>query len=217
MRALVTGFEGFAGKVNPSGMIAKDLDGKKFGKLNVIGRELPEDFYEIPKVIENLIRDIEPNIMISTGWDYISDFRAEKIGVNVMDDRFGEKRVPDNAGNSPTDEKVVERGPLALKSTFPGEQIVKALYEAGLPARLSYQAGTHCCNTVLYSTLYYARRLRPGSLCGFIHIPPIPEMKLRDKAVKSVSLSKETKAVELALTVCQKQAEKSRNRRENDS
>ncbi|PSN85096.1 hypothetical protein B9Q02_07680 [Candidatus Marsarchaeota G1 archaeon BE_D] len=44
VKALVTGFEGWLGKTNPAGVIAKSLDGAKINDLEVVGREIPEDF-----------------------------------------------------------------------------------------------------------------------------------------------------------------------------
>src|SRR5579862_9305 len=115
MRALVTGFEGFAGKINPSGLIASSLDGVRIGNLEVTGRELPEDFANLPSIMRDLVREVKPDILISTGWDYISKFKIEKIALNVQNSEFGEKVVPDNKGNSPVGQDVIAKGPLALR------------------------------------------------------------------------------------------------------
>lgn len=210
MRALVTGFEGFDSRSNPSGMIAKHLDGKVLGGFEIAGRELPEDFYRLPEILHDFIREVKPRAIISAGWDYISKVKVEVVALNVMNSKFGDKLVPDNAGNSPIGEKVIKTGPLALKATYPAEQIVKEVSEAGIPAYVSYQAGTHCCNTVMYAALYHSQQLRPKPFCGFMHIPPIAEMKVKSGSTKSMSLVKETEAIECALIACGRQLRKNR-------
>ncbi|MGI0079803.1 MAG: hypothetical protein ACRECH_09265 [Nitrososphaerales archaeon] len=202
MRALLTGFEGFASKSNPSGMIARDLDGKVVGDLEIVGRQLPENFYTLSEILRELISEVKPKVIISTGWDYISKIKIEKIALNVMNSQFGDKLVPDNSGNSPIGEEIIKKGPLALKATFPAESIQGQVSRAGIPAELSYHAGTHCCNTVMYSALYHSQRLRPDIVCGFMHVPPIPEMKVRGGGSSAMSLSRETDAIERALIAC---------------
>ena len=47
--------------------------------------------------------------------------------------------------------------------------------EAGIPAGLSYSAGTYVCNAVMYAGLHLAAHEFPGMRSGFIHVPFIPE------------------------------------------
>lgn len=202
MRALVTGFEGFQGKVNPSGLIARSFDGVTFGELVVTGRELPEDFMSLPSILRDLVREIKPDILISTGWDYISKFKVEKIALNVQNSEFGDKTVPDNQGNAPSGVEVISKAPLGLKSTFPADKIVEALNDAKIPAHLSYSAGTHCCNTVMYSGIYYSQKAKKSSVSGFIHVPPTPEMKMPKGKNATFSQSKEEETIEHALIAC---------------
>jgi pyroglutamyl-peptidase len=212
LRALVTGFEGFAGKINPSGLIAKSLDGVTFGELTVVGRELPEDFTTLPKIMHDLVRETKPDILISTGWDFISKLKIEKVALNVQNSEFGDKVVPDNKGNSPMGEEVIPKAPLGLRSTLPAEKIAKEMDAIKIPVYLSYNAGTHCCNTVMYSGIYYSQKAKPGSLSGFIHIPPTPEMKMQGNA--SMSQSREREAIERALIASRDfLAEKSKRKR----
>jgi pyroglutamyl-peptidase len=202
MRALVTGFEGFGGHVNPSGLIARSLDGVTFGDLVVTGRELPEDFTTLPSVVHDLVKEVKPDILISTGWDYISKFKIEKVALNVQNCEFGDKIVPDNYGHTPSGDEVIPKAPLALKATIPTEMILKELVDAKFPVQLSYSAGTHCCDTVMYSGIYYVRKLKPNSLSGFIHIPPTPEMKVPMDRSAKFTQAKEEEAIQHALIVC---------------
>jgi pyroglutamyl-peptidase len=202
MRALVMGFEGWGGRINPSGTIAKLLDGKKFGNLAVTGRELPENFKSLPRIVARSISTVKPDIVISTGWDYISKISVEKVSLNVMNSRFGSESVPDNYGNEPNGGEIIRKAPLALRATFPAEEIVDDLSKVKIPAYVSYQAGTHCCNTVMFSVLYHTMKSKKSPISGFIHIPPVKEMKLKGSRVKPMKLSEEIKAIETALKTC---------------
>jgi pyroglutamyl-peptidase len=202
VKLLLTGFEAWAGQVNPSGLIAKKLNGRKIGSLKVVGRELPEDFYNLPLLVEKMIKEIRPDAVISTGWDYTPAIRVEKVALNVMNSVFGEKVVPDNSGNRPEAEPVINGGDLAYMSTLPASEIVDSLRSAGIPAYVSYHAGTHCCNTTMYSFLHAIRSTRSSAIAGFMHLPPIPAMVRTRKGIPSMSLSSETKAVEIAIRVC---------------
>ncbi|MEM0287915.1 MAG: pyroglutamyl-peptidase I [Nitrososphaerota archaeon] len=199
MRILITGFEAWAGKKNPSGMIAKNLDGKAIKGLDVIGRVLPEDFYALPGLSKKLIAEIRPDAVISTGWDYTKAIKVEKIALNVMNSFFVDSVVPDNYGNKPSHEPIIRNAPIALQSTLPADEIVQELRKNNIPAVVSYYAGTHCCNTVMYSFLHTDK----VKISGFIHVPPLPEMV---KGVRTdsivMSIDEQEKAIQLAIEVC---------------
>jgi pyroglutamyl-peptidase len=212
MRALLTGFEGWKGNVNPSGIIAKNLNDKELNGLKIIGRQLPEDFYKLHEVLRDLIREVKPEIVIGTGWDYVSKIKVERVALNVMNSVFGDEVVPDNYGHKPAGEKVIERGPVSLLATLPAEKIVENVNKSSIPAFASYQAGTHCCNTVMYSVLYntIGGGRKSGKVAGFIHIPPIPEMNVKKGDVEPMDLEKESKAITIALETCRDYLKSSR-------
>lgn len=197
MRILVTGFEAWAGNKNPSGMIAKELDGKVISDAQVVGRVLPEDFYKMNSIARKIVSEVKPDAVISTGWDYTRAIRVEKVALNIMNSFFADKIVPDNYGNKPNDESIVKNAPLALRSTLPADEIVKELKRNKIPATISYHAGTHCCNAAMYSFLHQK------ITAGFIHVPPLPEM-LKDKEERSIAMPLETqkRAIEIAVKVC---------------
>jgi pyroglutamyl-peptidase len=205
MKALLTGFEGFAGKMNPSGVIAKSLDKKRLGELEISGRELPEDFRRLPNILHRLIDGEKPDIVIGTGWDYVSQIKVEKISLNVQNSVFGDKVVPDNYNHKPKGNPIIDKGALALRATFPAEKIVESLKKRKIPATISYNAGTHCCNTVMYSAIFYSQSTkRSKAIAGFIHIPPIAEMKMKNPNIVPMTLEEETRAIEGAIETCRK-------------
>ena len=68
---------------------------------------------------------------------------------------------------------VVENAPAAYFSTVPVRAMVKAMQNVGLPAALSYSAGTFVCNDVLYTLLHFFDGTQ--TQVGFVHVPFLPE------------------------------------------
>lgn len=66
--------------------------------------------------------------------------------------------------------------PDAFFATIPTRQIADRLRAAGIPAALSYSAGTYVCNNLLYAALYESSRAdrKSAARCGFIHVPYLP-------------------------------------------
>ena len=171
MKFLLTAFNAFDGdKLNASqpalAQLPNEIEGVPLQKLVI-----PTEFQKAPTLIKQAIQELRPNVVVSlgqaTGRRMIT---VERIGVNLID-----ARIPDNSGNQPKDQRIVTEGPDALFSNLPTRQMVEAIQQAGIPAELSYTAGTYVCNSVLYSTRYFCLTHYPEILSGFIHLPAVPE------------------------------------------
>lgn len=92
----------------------------------------------------------------------------ELVGINLM-----HAAIPDNGGNQPLDEPILPGGSAAYFSTLPVRRMAAAIVEAGIPAKLSYSAGTYVCNNVPYSLL--AHYSGSHTRVGFIHVPFVPK------------------------------------------
>ncbi len=168
---LLTGFQGYGGRaVNPAEEIVKGLDGAIVAGETVVGRVLPVRRAELAARLHGLIEELGPRAVICLGlWPGEPMIRLERAALNISD-----FEIPDNAG-------VVEKGPvapdgpLALAGTLPIEAIRAALLAAGIPARLSSSAGNFLCNATMYHALEAAARQAPAPLCGFIHVPYLPQ------------------------------------------
>ena len=97
-----------------------------------------------------------------------AEITPEVIGINLR-----EADIPDNAGLLCRGEPIVPGGPAGHFSTLPVRDMVAALRQAGIPARLSYSAGAYVCNDVLYTLLHHYDGT--STRVGFIHIPCLPE------------------------------------------
>jgi pyroglutamyl-peptidase len=66
---------------------------------------------------------------------------------------------------------LVDDGPVAYRSLLPlGDWAVK-LRRSGIPAQVSYHAGTYLCNATLYWTHYLIERLSLQTEAAFVHVP----------------------------------------------
>jgi len=166
VRVLVTGFEEFGDEpVNPSRMLVRELDGQVLGRAQVYGFALPVSYSRVRRAVRYLLEDIDPDIVLSFG---LSPQRTvvsvERIALN-----YAYSRMPDNDGVVLNHKKIVENGPIALESTINVFKTTELFLENGVPAIVSYHAGTFLCNYVFYLMLYYS--INNKRKVGFIHIP----------------------------------------------
>jgi len=69
-------------------------------------------------------------------------------------------------------ERIDPEGPPAYWSTLPEpKRLVESLRGAGIPIEVSFHAGTHLCNHILYSGLRLAETTGSGMRCGILHLP----------------------------------------------
>jgi pyroglutamyl-peptidase len=106
---------------------------------------------------------------LSANYDYVlhlgqapgsAKIQLEAIGLNIA-------RHPGDVGERP----LCDDGPLAYRSTLPLDQWVKVIREQGIPADISFHAGTYLCNAALYLTHYYIERMKLKTEAAFIHLP----------------------------------------------
>lgn len=170
MTVLLTGFEAYGGRTeNPSGQIARSLDGEKVAGEAVEGRCLAVELRSIGPAIRAAIEEAEPSLVLCLGlWPGESMLRLERIAVNEAD--FD---IPDNAGYVAR-EPLDPDGPAAYASTLPLHAIRDALLAAGIPCHLSGTAGRFLCNAVMYHALATCAGRLPTVPAGFIHVPYLP-------------------------------------------
>ena len=59
----------------------------------------------------------------------------------------------------------------AYFTSLPVKAMVQRMRDAGIPAAVSYTAGTYVCNYLLYTLLYLIDKKYPNVRGGFIHVP----------------------------------------------
>ena len=196
MIILITGFAPFGGEtINPSYEAVRLLPDEIAGHT-IKKQELPVTFQEAPVLLAEKVRAIRPDVLISVGQaGGRPDITPERVAINLMD-----ARIPDNDGFSPVDIPVEKDGETAYFTTLPVKKMVEAMKEAGIPAGLSYSAGSYVCNTVMYAGLSLAAHEFPAMRSGFIHVPFIPEqLEGKKEGTPAMELSMIAKGLEAAI------------------
>jgi len=176
------GFEGYGGRSdNPSAMVAEALAGSTIDGETIHSAVLPVTLKNIRADIEALIDKHQPRIVVCLGLAPGEPMiRIEKMAVNQADFQIG-----DNNGDT-TRQPLLADGPAAFEASLPVHAICDDVLAAGLPARVSYTAGTFLCNAVSYYALNYCALKYPETKAGFIHLPYLPS-QVRDVIVGTVS------------------------------
>ena len=198
-RLLLTAFEPFAGEsINPSLDTARQMEKVDFPNAIVRVAELPVDRFRAVEIALELIRAERPDIVIMLG-EAGGRYRIspERVAINVDD-----FRIPDNSGNRPRDEAIVEGGPVGYFSTLPIRAISERINKAHIPAAISNSAGAYLCNRLFYSVMHTISVEGLSAKAGFIHLPYLHDQAINKYPdVPSLSRDSIVEAVRLAIEV----------------
>ena len=198
-KLLITAFEPFdEEKINPSMEAARFVSRLKFRGARISALELAVERHRAIDAALIELRKLRPDAMIMLGEaSERFSINPERIAINCDD-----FRIPDNAGNQPVDEPIVERGPAAYFSALPIRAIVNRLIKSNIPAAISNSAGTYLCNRLFYSVMHCIKKESLPTRAGFIHLPRLHEQVI-GKRGNNPSLARETifEAVRLSVEV----------------
>ncbi|MDO4297279.1 MAG: pyroglutamyl-peptidase I [Lachnospiraceae bacterium] len=196
-KILFTGFEPFGGEsVNPS-WEAVSLLPDRIGLAEIAKRHLPVEYDTVADLLRQAIEEEQPHAVICVGQ---AGGRAvltpEMVAINLND-----AAIPDNAGVSHGGETICQDGPAAYFATIPVKAISAGMMEAGVPAAVSYTAGTYVCNNAMYHLLHLLAGEYPEIRGGFIHVPYECGQVLGKSNMSSLPLPMIAKGLEAAAKV----------------
>ncbi len=167
MKIMMTGFDPFGGDtINPAYEAVKMLP-DEIGGAQIIKLEIPTVFGKAGDVLGQAIEAHRPDAVICVGQaGGRSGMSVEKVAINLQD-----ARIADNEGGQPVDCVIKEDGDTAYFATVPVKAMVAKMRENGIPAFVSYTAGTFVCNDLMYSLLYLISKKYPDIRGGFMHVP----------------------------------------------
>lgn len=176
---LLTGFDAFGGDVvNPSAALARSLEGEIVAGMRIVVEQLPCEFASSTRRLFDALDRWSPRLVLAIGQaGGRADLSFERVAINLID-----ARIPDNAGAQPIDEAVVPGGPAACFTTLPIKRMVAAVRRIGVPASVSYSAGTFVCNQIFYALQHRLARYSAHIPGGFMHVPLLPEQAARRAA-----------------------------------
>lgn len=200
-RILLTGFEPFAGEsLNPSMAVVDALPPDAVAGVRLESMVLPVERGAADTMLLHRLAAVAPDAVLMLGEaGGRGRVTPERVAINVDD-----YRLPDNAGQQPRDEPVVQDGPAAYFSSLPLGPMVRRLAASGIPAGISNSAGTFLCNRVFYRVMHHLHQASdgtpPGVSAGFVHLPYLHEqVRHRPDEVPSVSLQTLLQAVRILL------------------
>lgn len=164
-KMLVTGFEPFGGEeINPSWEAVKSLPWE-IKEYSLTKLQLPVVFSEAARMVLDTAEGICPDVILCIGQaGGRAEITPELVAINLR-----HAQIPDNIGNQPEDEPILEGAPAAYFSTIPVRKIAEVINAQGIASKVSYSAGAYVCNDLLYTLL--ARYDASATSVGFIHVP----------------------------------------------
>lgn len=193
---LLTGFEPFGGeRVNPSREIVLALDGETIDTHRVVGAVLPVAFAPTLPLLEALLDEHRPQLVLALGQaGGRGELSLERVAINLID-----ARIADNDGMQPVDLCIVEDAANAYFSTLPLKAMLARLRTVGIPAALSFSAGSFVCNQVFYALAHLCATRHPQVRHGFLHVPWLPEQAAHHPGQPSMALETMLAGVRAAL------------------
>jgi pyroglutamyl-peptidase len=195
---LVTGFEPFGGEtVNASWEAAQKLEGWRHGDTVAAARLLPCAYDSSVKMLISAIETLRPDVLLMTG-------QAARRGV-VSVERFAhnldDAKAPDNDGAVRRGLRITRAAPDWLEAAAPIRLIARAINEAGIPARMSRNAGAFVCNHLYFGALHYLREKKSAIPAVFVHLPVTPEQSPQGASERRLTPAEAANALRIAAMV----------------
>lgn len=167
MKILYTGFEPFGGEaLNPSYEAVRLLPDTIAG-AEVVRVQIPTTFQRGAEEMLAAVERHQPAYVICVGQaGGRFGVTPEFVAINYRD-----ARIPDNDGFQPVGETIVPSGANACFTAMPVKRMVLRMRQEGIPASVSYTAGTYVCNDVFYRLLHHIETRQPKLVGGFVHVP----------------------------------------------
>ncbi len=195
MKILLTAFDPFGGEpVNPAQQAVEAVKDCVAG-AEIVKCIVPTVFGKSIETVYAAMKKEKPDVTLCIGQaGGRIGMTPERVAINLND-----ARIKDNEGQQPFDTKIFEDGPDAFFTLLPVKAMVDKMLKAGIPASLSYTAGTFVCNHLMYGVLYYISKEFPGMKGGFMHVPFLHEQVLDKKNTPSLSKEDIVKGIEASI------------------
>jgi pyroglutamyl-peptidase len=169
LRILITGFGPFPGAPqNPTGPLVRALGRKAWSGVTVKTHIFPTRYQAVDRALPRLLKTFKPHAAIMFGLATRSRaIRVETLARNRISDH------PDAGSftSGPCKIDPATRGSLDVRA--PTNALLEALKTAGLPARLSRNAGDYLCNYTLWHATLATGEPDGMELSAFIHVPKL--------------------------------------------
>jgi pyroglutamyl-peptidase len=203
---LVTGFEPFGGEtLNASWEAAQRLEGWRFGDYTAAARRLPCAYDASVKELVKAIDALRPEAIVMAG----QAGRRAVITVERFARNLDDSSAPDNAGVLRRAIRISAAGPDRLEATTSVTAIVHAIRAAGIPVRVSRNAGAFVCNHLYFGALEHLRSLKRPIPAVFMHLPITPEQTAKVARARPLAAATAAEALRTAAATMLKVSESS--------
>jgi pyroglutamyl-peptidase len=135
--------------------------------------------WEVAASFPAQLKRLQPDVVLMIGLAS----RRREVCIEVIG-RNATGRFPDAARVRPIGTRLIAGGTPARRCVTEWAPLLQALKRAGVPARVSRNAGGYICNALAYGAYGWAQAAGPARLAVFVHIPHprpggIPAAKMR--------------------------------------
>ncbi len=171
MRLLVTGFGPYPGVThNPTAALARRVAASP--RLKRLGIEAAAHVFTVSYAV---VAAELPRLLDATRPDAVLHIglapRERMLRIEMRGENRRRMLHPDVTGRAPSRQRLDASGVAERGSTAPGPTLLAALKRAGVPVRISRDAGAYLCNATLYWSLGHAAGRSPSPPTVFIHCP----------------------------------------------
>ncbi len=192
---LVTGFEPFGGEtINASWEAAQKLEGWRHGDTVAVARVLPCVYDSSVKKLVDAIETLRPEALLMTG----QAARRAVVCVERFAHNLDDATAPDNDGVLRRGLRISRAAPEWLETKATVRTIARAIKEAGIPARMSRDAGGFVCNHLYFGALHYLNEKQSAIPAVFVHLPVTPEQAPRGANAKGLTTTDSANALRAA-------------------
>ncbi len=192
MRVLLTAFEPYDEWAdNSSWLTLVDLLKDHPTSFELVTRRYPVDLPALQaKLSEDLASPYDAVLHLGQA-PGASCVKLEAIALNIAG------RVEDHGEELAC---LIESAPLAFRSQMPIGRWAEMLRQVGIPAKVSYHAGTFLCNATMYLTHHWVESRSWSTQVGFVHLPLAAEqVAAGGPALASLPAATLSRAVRLLL------------------
>jgi pyroglutamyl-peptidase len=169
LRILVTGFGPFPGAPeNPTGPLVRALVRKRWTGVTMKAHVFATRYNAVDRALPRLLKTFKPDALIMFG--LASGSRAVRVET-VARNRISHH--PDASGYTRGPCAIDPASQRSLPVRAPAEAMLRAVKKAGLPARLSRNAGDYLCNYILWHATRTTGEPDGMELSAFIHVPKL--------------------------------------------
>lgn len=165
-RILLTAFDAYeTWTENASWLLLQHLMRDLSPSAEVTTRLYPVDFSELRERLASDLQDQYDVVLMLGQAPGYGGIEFESIGLNIA--------LPHGTHRDEA-RLLAEDGPVAYRSELPLGDWARELREQGVPAQVSFHAGSFLCNAALYLAHYYIEQFSLPTEAAFVHVPLDP-------------------------------------------